>query len=319
MKTKTAALWLTVSSILVAGAACSSSSSDGAGGGGTPPKNDGGSQTSNDSGPPGATPDPQVPPTVGAACEATAKALCAKIQTCTEFGLKAIYGDVATCEARNTLSCKEAATATGQVATADQLTECANSISSLTCQQVLSYDSGPKCQFKGTLKDGAPCGYGNQCESTFCAVAKNQVCGTCAEPTKEGDDCVNNACSPGTACGEDDGKCHVPGTGKPGDSCTRFADCDLANQSACNTFSVSKKCIAVELSTDGTCGVDSAVSPSKFTVCPASGNCSSPLGGTCQSIAQDGEDCSSTGPSCVPPARCTEGGKCALPSPTCNK
>lgn len=315
---RTAGVSLALASIIATAFACSSSADDGNGGGnGTvTPTGDGGTtpggDDDDDSVPP--PPPPPPPPSVAAACEAYAAAACTKLQSCGAFGVPALYGDLATCEERWKLLCTTGAVAPGQAATADTLTECAASVPALTCDQVTSYDSGPKCRVPGTLTDGAPCGYDAQCASTFCAIGPDKACGKCAPLTKDKDACVNGACSPGTACGEDDSKCHTILHGKPGDHCDRFYDCDVVNASGCNTLG--KKCLALELSQNGKCGADNPITPKKFTACPASGNCSSVLGGNCGKIAKEGESCSATGNNCLPPARCVSG-KCALPSIAC--
>ena len=257
-------------------------------------------------------PDSSTGPDPQKACADTAAAVCAKISSCSAFGLGAVYGDLSTCKTRYAISCMATFSGTGTHHTPATTETCANSIGALDCASFLALNYGAACApIPGDLANAAACGDDSQCSSTFCARPTGSQCGTCAATTSAGSPCVNGACSTGTTCPTGAANCIAPVAGKVNDVCTYQAQCDLAQGVGCNT--TSSKCMALMLSTDGTCGLNGA---SPFKVCPGTGTCSNVLGGNCASAAVDGTACDATnGPSCLPPARCV-GSICTLPDPT---
>lgn len=317
MKSKKIALCLALSSSVALAIACSSSSSESPGTG--TPDAGGPAPTGPNDGGTGNGPDPgvdaNVPPNIAAACSAIADAVCTRVESCSPFALGASYKDLATCKQRQALWCASGANAKGaSAASADGLTACASSISTVACTDILTLNLGPACTFAGTSKNGDACGYDAECESTHCALGTDQSCGKCAPPTQAGDSCSTAACGAGFVCSEVDSKCYARGTAKVGGACSRRSDCDLQEPAGCN--SLSGKCLALDLSTNGKCAANSIV-PTKFTVCPGGAICSrDDIAGQCSAIAADGEACAAKGPGCVAPARCVSG-KCTLPSQNC--
>jgi hypothetical protein len=252
------------------------------------------------------------------ACTAFASTLCAKIQTCTQFVLGVLYGDVATCEKRVALGCVPSFAAPGTSATPAKTRSCEQSIAATACPAFLTGDWGAACKTEpGTVAANGACAEDSQCATTFCARAPDAACGICQPPTTPGGPCVRSSCSAGMVCPAGQSTCITPVAGKVDDMCTAQEQCDLAHAVGCNT--TSRKCLALTLAQSmGTCGANGIV-PTSYAVCPASGTCSAALAGRCSLAAADGEACSTsdTGAHCVPPARCIAG-KCTVPDPaTC--
>ena len=255
-------------------------------------------------------------PEAAQACGALADALCAKLVSCSPFALGALYGDASTCRQRLTLGCLPKFGAPGTSATAAMATACAQALPALSCATFAKGDFGAACAAQpGALGNGAACGDDAQCASTFCARAPDAICGICAATTPVGAACVHGACSAGTVCPAGRSTCLAPVAGQVGDACTTLEQCDLGNGVGCNT--TSGRCIMLtQTAPGGTCGASSLIATS-FAVCPASGSCSALINGTCSAAATDGAACStaSTGPACLPPARCVSG-RCTLPDPS---
>ena len=258
-------------------------------------------------------------PTAQQACATLASAVCSKLATCSAFALSVTYGDEPTCIARASLGCVLTFGASGTSATPARTVACAQSLPALDCAALASGQLGAACEpAAGTVPVAGACGDDTQCASTFCPRAATSACGTCALATKAGDPCVNGSCSAGTVCPQGQSTCIVPVAGKVGDPCTSQEQCDLSHAVGCDT--ASGKCITLTLATaGGKCGADS-IAVTSYAVCPASGSCSAVINGTCSAAAADGQACSTatTGPQCMPPAKCI-GGKCAVPDPsTCH-
>ncbi len=259
--------------------------------------------------------DAPIGPSLSEACAALGDAVCSKLSQCSSFGLQLAYGDEATCKARSAKGC--VVDYPSSSLTPSRATACAASLGAVECSKFLLGDLGDACNpAPGLLDNGAACIDGPQCKSTFCAKPLSDHCGMCAAPTSEGDACVNQACSRGTACSDATKKCAKPTSGKVGASCNGQEDCDLAHGVGCNTFS--KKCIALALASNGkTCGADNLVAPTKFTLCEAAGTCSAITNGTCSAAAADGASCTAgaSGPYCLGPSKCISS-KCTLPDPS---
>jgi hypothetical protein len=250
------------------------------------------------------------------ACNDSAAAFCAQLQSCAPFALQAEFGDSATCATRFALGCLQTLAFPGTSANATNLETCASAIPAVSCSDFVVGNLGNACNTKaGTLANGANCGDDAQCTSTFCARAPDSQCGVCSPVSTAGGACVNQACSTGFACPTGGSKCQVPVAGQIGDSCQSQSDCDLAHAVGCNTNN--NKCLKLEIATSGgSCGADS-VTPTMFTICPANGTCDALLNGNCHSAAADGAACStsSSGPTCLSPAKCV-GSICTLPDAT---
>jgi hypothetical protein len=256
-------------------------------------------------------------------CTNFADAFCNRLQTCSSFVMTVLYGDAATCKQRWTLSCLPNYNLRGTSAAPAKTNMCAQTLTALACDKFLLADFGAACNpAAGTLAQGAACGDDAQCASTFCARSPTSVCGTCQPVTNPGDPCVQGSCSvsTNTICPANTTTCVKPKAGQVGDACVGQEECDVGHQVGCNT-ATSKQCIALMLSSGGTCGANgNPLNPTSVTVCPAGGTCSLPLAGMCTPFAADGQNCSTTdtGAHCMQPAKCV-GGRCVVPDPsTCN-
>jgi hypothetical protein len=247
------------------------------------------------------------------ACAALSAALCGKAEACTPFATGLFFGSRATCEQRLALECLPRLAAPGTSATPAKISSCADSLAAHPCAAFAGGDLGSACAPQaGSLPAGAACGDDWQCSSTFCARAPDAVCGVCAPTTRAGGPCVRSACSAGTVCPMGKSTCVALEPGQVGAACTVQEQCDVGNGVGCSP--VTSRCIRLVLASAGTCGVDLA--GSMYSACRASGTCSGLLAGTCSMAAPDGAACSTatTGPSCLPPARCVAG-RCTLPDP----
>jgi hypothetical protein len=258
-------------------------------------------------------------PAAAQACAALSRALCAKTETCTPFAMGLFFGSRTVCEQRLALDCLPKFGAPGTSATPAKTSTCAESLATQPCAAFAKGDLGAACAPQaGSLAAGVACGDDAQCASTFCARAPDAICGVCAPTTQAGSPCVRGACSFGTVCPMGKSTCVVLEPGQLGATCTIQEQCDVGNGVGCSA--VTGRCIQLTLgSTTGTCGAD--LSGSMYTACRASGTCSGLLAGTCTMAAADGATCStaSSGPACLPPARCV-GGRCSLPDPgTCSR
>ena len=154
-------------------------------------------------GPTKGTPDG---PAVAPGCEYVS-ALCAKLEECAPFFLKAGYGDLAGCIDRSSQACTEQYKSNGSGLSPTSIAACAAALASATCNDVLA-NNVPACVFHGTYADGAVCGDNSQCASGFCSH-NGSLCGTCtakgaagaACPSGSNDECQTGlVCSPGKLC-----------------------------------------------------------------------------------------------------------------------
>jgi hypothetical protein len=251
------------------------------------------------------------------ACTGFADAFCTRLQACSTFVMSVLYGDLATCKSRFTLSCLPNFNLPGTSASAARTNTCAQSLTALACDKFVLFDFGTACApAAGTIAQGGACGDDAQCATTFCARSATAMCGTCQPATNPGDACVQGTCSvsTNTVCPAGQTKCVKPKAGQVGDACVGQEECDVGHQVGCNT-ATSKTCLALTLST-GSCGANTPFNPTSVAVCGSGGTCTGPLAGTCTAAAADGATCSTTdtGAHCIAPAKCI-GGKCALPDP----
>jgi hypothetical protein len=281
------------------------------------------------------------------ACGAFARAECKQLFACNPFTGSVVYGDEITCQQRATLACMPAVGTQGSTLTASQVEQCAQAVTTETCEQYLDNDQPSACTYTGSRPAGAACGTDAQCQSGYCRLAPGGMCGTCGtraqagQPVPEGGiincltdsdcsatllcamgQCVAPAVS-GAACGPLQpcqrtlacvgGKCGAP---VPlGAICTTPTDCDGTRGAYCNP--ATKTCQAIATAVAGQpCGIlDAGV-----TNCTGGSTCGNvkALVGTCHQPAADNSPC---GPDigCMAPALCSTSARCTLPNPTvCN-
>jgi hypothetical protein len=297
--------------------------------------------------------------TADKACTDLATARCVQLQSCEPAQLASLYGDVATCEAREKLSCTPSLSGlTGSSATADQYEKCASALAASACSSLYTRNPPTDCVPQpGELADGAACGDDAQCASTYCRIFEAppslNICGVCSERALVGGACVGDddcdfslACvaifsSPtvatqqcvsrggvGATC-DSDQQCDpfsacVSGTcmppGSVGMTCDRNAqDCDPTQGLYCTALSVCA--VDIVAAAGEPCG-----SPSYYEPCAAGGLCV-PNVNTCLAAVPDGAVCGGrfvAAEACQQPARClgitdTTGGVCTLPNPAACK
>ncbi len=295
----------------------------------------------------GDAPTDSAPPTVDQACNDLSTSLCTALNTCSAFILQLGFGDVATCVARNNLSCTIAQNASGVGRTVTDIEACARALPSSTCADLIAHKMPAACQDKpGGVVNGLACGASTQCQSTYCRPTGQ--CGVCAPRQPAGAACMgNDQCEPGLVCaattcvapGElgqscddkhpcrDDLYCSS-GTGTGGAMCAMkvgagrsCADsdkaCDILQGVACNP--ATKLCQMVRVAhRSEACGLIGGT----LVLCEAAGSCdgATVATGTCSPAASDGESCGSAtanNRNCLAPASCVAG-ICRLPAtPSC--
>lgn len=164
------------------------------------------------------------------ACTTLVKARCQRLDGCTNMlGVKVAYGDEATCESRGVSECVDAIMAMGSSATPDHDVACATAIGSESCEDFFDNIIPTACiPAAGTIGSGDACGANAQCESTFCSVTKDTICGACADLPMAGVSCAVNAdCGRNLVCVKDAGatagSCAAPVT--KGGPCLRAGEC----------------------------------------------------------------------------------------------
>jgi hypothetical protein len=259
------------------------------------------------------------------ACADEAVALCTLRQTCSPFGLAAVYPSLTSCETRTALPCVADLGANGTGQTPAGVEACATAYPSEVCTAFYDDDPVAACvPPAGTGQTGGLCGASAQCTSTFCAISQYQVCGTCQPLPAVGATCqVDDDCGRDLACavptGATSGKCAA--WGASGGTClTGYQPCGsgLACVGDDEATMVMGTCQALGATVGAACQTTRKTMP----------NCEGELGlvciaaagsmgiGTCQSIqlVGPGVACGDTGGN--PPtgyAECTAGGLCAKP------
>jgi len=276
---------------------------------------------------------------VNQACTDFANARCSKRASCGMGNLSRAYGDVATCIAREKLSCTRGlnAPSTGNSPSATEA--CAIAWANVSCADFIVGNAPPACVYTGGLAAGASCVFNGQCSTTYCVDQKVTTCGTCGPaPTgscattncARGMECINNVCvtpaMSGAPCDDNNpcqpglscvgakmnlmGNCQ-PAVATEGASCvpgaTTGPGCDPVQGLYCAS---NKTCQPIAYVGDAMpCGL---LSDGSFAACAANGTCIIPTGmkaGVCKGAAADGAACdTSAGPNCLQPARCVTGG-----------
>lgn len=295
----------------------------------------------------GPTADATAGVTVDEACSQSAMANCQQLATCTAQNLLVVrYGDVATCQMRQQASCVAALGAPRTSNSPDHVASCTTTVASESCADFINdaTTTKPGCTIApGGLAMGAACGVSGQCQSSYCSVPDNAVCGTCTAPPAPDDPCpsaISGGCGPGLECDPTSLRCVKPGLeGGPCDKdhfcgldlfCARTGTTDMgtcqpsattpgaacdstgATAPACDSRRglycprMTGACEVVKYVTGGEpCGV---LGDGNVAVCEAGGLCVKASGavmGVCAAPAGDAEACdSANGPPCLLPARC---------------
>jgi len=274
------------------------------------------------------------------ACADVAAARCQKMEQCNPQGLINTYGDLSTCETKQSATCVDNLAAPQTANTPSHTEACAQAFPSISCSDNELGNVPPACQPPaGPRANGSPCSVPGQCASAYCIIARTAACGVCGAAPVVGSSCVNNACGPGLLCSDvtnlcvapvasggscaDNSVC-APGTGCIGNSPTAAGTClalATTQGAACDPNDGGPRC-------DGRLGlycnvpegricdriVNAAPTQECGTVdggvidCIAGGFCQRLDGGrsgTCIAPVGNGLDCDTTdGPTCAVPARC---------------
>jgi hypothetical protein len=282
--------------------------------------------------------------TIEQACADAASAACQRYQSCSAALVTFEFGDVGTCQTRVSTQCRTRLAAPDEASTPNTLEACVAKFPQVACDKLFSNDPPSEClPPAGTRAQGAACGDDSQCQSAFCGIDTNKVCGTCQSAPAAGAACIGQRCVPGLVCdaqtkcvkpGAIDSACDsaspctpglvcfrrkcvaAPGQGAPCDP-AGISDptCDLSQGLYCDPTSHTCKQAAF-----GNAGDPCGIVDSTYRACSGSTYCnaSSALGkGTCQPKAADGAACStdvSKGAPCLAPAVCNNG-TCTLGDP----
>ena len=126
------------------------------------------------------------------ACAASAQARCARFDSCTAgYYTKLHYGDTATCEARLSANCMASLNAPDTGQSPAVTGACTSALPTAVCDDLLGDTPPAACAVPaGTRAMGVSCAFSAQCASSYCAIAKNSACGTCAKLPAAGDSCA---------------------------------------------------------------------------------------------------------------------------------
>lgn len=276
--------------------------------------------------PDGPTPEAEAGDPNDASCTALATASCNKAAECNPSIIKGQFGSLATCIERRKISCLGSAAAPGSGFDPTLVNACAASIPSETCMQAAHGPHATACAQKGSLDEGAPCGFGLQCKSGNCDLASGTSCSTCTKPLlplgspctgfqcESGLQCVANTCvrasNTGGPCSATQpcwiGAICLAGTcvarANKGESCATI-DCDGRLGLACDT--ATKTCVETVIpALGGACGPPNCGAG----ICKPTSD-SGPAG-ICVARIADGMPCdAASGNPCLQASACT-GGKC---------
>ena len=165
------------------------------------------------------------------ACADVAAARCNQRSTCTNgAGITKVYGDLATCLAREKLACTNALAAKSTGNTPDRVEQCVAALKTQSCSDYFAGNAPAACVNAGALTDGSACAFAGQCSSTYCVGLTNAACGTCGQPVASGGDCSNDGtCARGQTCFNTPGSMGAMATclteAAAGASCSRAMPC----------------------------------------------------------------------------------------------
>ena len=265
-------------------------------------------------------------PSAMEACTQEQNALCALRMSCAAYSVAHLYTDLAACESRGVAACESALSASGTAQTPTGVEACAVAYPTETCTAFFDGDPVAACSPPaGSKATGAACGAAGQCASTFCAIPRYQICGTCQPLPTAGATCeVAADCGRNMAC--------ASAAGAATGTCVAYAAANapcLTNAQPCEA---DLSCVGDDVanSTMGTCqpsgtSVGAACDGSRKTMA----SCAADLGlacipaakgsavGTCQAItlAATGSACGDVGAMPITGfATCAAGGGCVKPS-----
>jgi hypothetical protein len=286
-------------------------------------------------------------PSADQACADVATARCQKMQECNPQGLLNTYGDLSSCESRQSANCVMNLAAPQTANTPAHTESCAQATPSQSCSDFALGNVPSACTPPAGPRDaGSPCSVSAQCATAYCLISRTSACGVCAPQPRVGDSCANNGCGPGLLCDSMTSQCVAPvGTGG---SCTGSSVCAPGYTCIGNTDTTTGTCVALATTVGASCDVadggtrcdgrqglycnvpqgrvcakvaDATATLECGTVdggvidCTAGAFCQKAAGsksGICIAPAVDGAACDRVnGPTCASPSRCVlsvEGG-----------
>jgi len=292
--------------------------------------------------------------TAAQACGDLASARCAERSMCSLHtggagagaSVVRLYGELATCVARETLACRNGLAAPQTGSSPAGVEMCVSDFPTFSC--VDFFDNAPPvdCVATGGRANGVACAFNAQCASQYCQGTKNSLCGACAAPPAPGADCslsgcwhsqncigatmtcaavvsLNGACDGSHPC--DNGLTCVGASATAMGTCQTAATrvgapcggamggCDGTLGLYCAGSAGTKTCAAMTFVGDGQpCG---AMADGSRVGC-AAGECYTATGaatasemGTCKAAVDAPAACDTVlGPGCLSPARCVVSG-----------
>lgn len=259
------------------------------------------------------------------ACTQEQDALCALRMSCSPYNIAHLYTDLTACQSRGVAACESALAASGTAQTPTAVEECATAYPTESCTDLFDGNPIAACTPPaGSKANGMACGAAGQCASTFCAVPRYQICGTCQPLPAVGASCQVNA-----DCGRDMA-CATPG-GATG-ACVGYAASGAACLASTQPCESGLSCVGEDAMT-GTMGTCQASGSTVGAACDGSRktmpSCATDLGlaciptakgspvGTCQNIvlASPSAACGEIGAMPITGfAACAAGGQCVKPS-----
>jgi hypothetical protein len=268
------------------------------------------------------------------ACTDLATARCGRISVCSPDALTTSYGDLATCEARESAACLGRLALAGTSATPSFTEGCALAIPFVSCRAFFANAPPLACIAPpGRFADGHACSDDAQCTNGTCNRASDALCGSCGSPATGGESCVARSCAHGLVCVsgacaqpaangsacDDQTPCQLggscvfatqgqPGTcqstvSQPGMPCdatrTTMADCNQARQLFCDP--ASSTCAAIFYASSGEVCDGNGIRCDALSLCAPAMDAGTDR---CVPRSPDGGPCGDSQPPCVAPARC---------------
>jgi hypothetical protein len=191
------------------------------------------------------------------ACADLAAARCQKMQQCNPQGVVNTYGDLGTCESRQSATCVTNLGAPQTANTPAHTEDCSQAMPGVSCSDFQLGNVPPACQPPAGPRDaGSPCSVSAQCKTAFCLIPRTASCGECAEQPVVGSSCANNGCGPGLLCDAKTSLCASPVSA--GGACDDSSVCGPGLTCIGNTPSASGTCTALATTAGANCDLADA-------------------------------------------------------------
>lgn len=193
-------------------------------------------------------------PSAEQACNDVAAARCQKMQECNPQGLVNTYGDLSTCESRQSATCVTNLAAP-QTANSPAHTEaCAQATPGQSCSDFALGNVPSACTPPaGPRAAGSACSVSAQCATAYCLISRTSACGVCAAQPVVGDSCANNGCGPGLVCDNVTSRCAAPVIA--GGACDDSSACAPGYTCIGNTETTTGSCVALAAVVGASCDV----------------------------------------------------------------